>query len=59
MYVEAVLHTYKDLEALDRFTGSRDTPVRHLRARSREFAYIMGDASGKVFGSELQREGII
>ena len=48
--MEVYLLLDKDLVELERLTESKDTPVRHLRLRSRVVSYFMGDSSGKELG---------
>ena len=53
LYVESVPWLDKYLAALERLTASKEPPEGRPRARAWEFAYLMGDASGEVFGYTL------
>ena len=53
LYVESVPWLDKYLAALEWLTASKEPPEGRPRARAWEFAYLMGDASGEVFGYTL------
>ena len=59
LYVEVVPRLYKDLADFERLKESKYPPVQHLKAWSREVAYLMGDASEKVFDYDIWREDMV